>query len=106
MQLRPVPEVVWRTAKKAHQLGGVDVATGDKVAVAIVSATQELLFANTVDVKPVFGGDRDDITHGTHTCPALKMGMGVLLGMVTGLMQAGPVWPTASALALTWRGTV
>jgi Dyp-type peroxidase family len=104
MQLRPVPEVTWRIAAKPHRLGDVDVVPGDKIVNAIVSATQELLAADTTDVEPIFGGNRRNATHHTHACPAYQMGMGVLLGIVTGLMEAGPVWPTPAPLTLTWGG--
>jgi hypothetical protein len=104
MQLRPIPEVVWRTAVKPHKLGNVDVVPGDVVVNAIVSATHQLLASNTPNVEPIFGGNRRNSTHHTHACPAYQMGMGVLLGIVTGLIETGPVWPTPAPLVLTWAG--
>jgi hypothetical protein len=102
MQLRPVPECVWRTAREAHMLGSVPVAKGQQVVVAIVSATQERLAAGAIDVDPIFGGNRKNATHHTHACPAYKMGMGVMLGVVTALTESGVMRPTASPLAVSW----
>lgn len=40
MQLRPVPELVWRTAREAHALGSVNVMAGERIVVGLVSASQ------------------------------------------------------------------
>ena len=88
MQKRPVPDIVWRTAKVKHDLGPVAVQPGDKIAIGIVSATQEKLLAGEANVYPVFGGERKE-NGPTHACPAYAAGMGVLLGMVSGLLEAG-----------------
>ena len=104
MQLRPTPEVVWRTAVAPHKLGDVDVVPGDVVVVGIVSATQEALGADCTDVTPIFGGPpRSGTPHPTHACPGYEMGMGVILGIVAGLMEAGPVWPGPLPLTLSWK---
>jgi len=94
MQKRPVPDIVWRTAKVKHDLGPVSVQAGDKLAIGIVSATQESLLAGKpLDVMPVFGGTRGP-KGPTHACPAYAAGMGVLLGMVSGLLGAGTIKPS------------
>jgi hypothetical protein len=98
MQKRPVPDIVWRTAKVKHDLGPVSVQAGEKLAIGIVSATQESLAARKLDVFPVFGGKRV-VDGATHACPAYDAGMGVLLGMVSGLLEAGTLKP--SPLPLT-----
>ena len=88
MQRRPVPDIVWRTAKLKHDLGPVAVQRGEKIAIGIVSATQHSLEEGKADVMPVFGGAR--VKDGpTHACPGYAAGMGVLLGMVSGLLEAG-----------------
>ncbi len=91
MQFRPAPEVSWRTALVDHRLGGVKVKKGDRVAFSLVSATQEDLANGVTDVAAVFGGDRSVSPHPTHACPGQQIGMGVLLGMLTALIEIGTV---------------
>lgn len=107
MQLRPMPELVWRTVApgKAHVLGPVKVRPGDRIVVAIVSATQHKLAAGTADVFPVFGGDRGATTAPLHACPGYVAGMGLLLGTVCALLQApGDLRPSPVPLSLTFVG--
>lgn len=101
MQHRPVPDMVWRTAVAPHALGGVDAVPGDKIVVGIVSATQEDLASNPLpNVFAVFGGDRRSANAPTHACPAYSMAMGVLLGMLSALLEAGTLSPTPAPLTL------
>ena len=103
MQHRPVPGMVWRTAKKRHDLGGTRVAKYDRIVVGIGSATQEDLNAGRVDVFPVFGGNRKAPGRAyppTHACPAYDMAMGVLLGIVSQLLEMGTLRPTPSPTGL------
>ena len=58
MQLRPSPELVWRTAIAPTQLGPVRIEAGDQVVVGLVSVTQQSLENGVVDVMPIFGGQR------------------------------------------------
>lgn len=107
MQLRPMPELVWRTVApgKAHALGPVKVQPGDRIVVAIVSATQQKLAAGAADVFPVFGGDRGATTAPLHACPGHAAGMGLLLGTVCALLQApGDLRPSPVPLSLTFVG--
>lgn len=98
MQLRPVPEMVWRIARVEHTLGAgpsaVRVRPGDLVALSIVSAMQEALAAGRCSRYLVFGGDRHAQGHPTHACPGHAMAMGVMLGFLAALMavelQPGP----------------
>lgn len=106
MQLRPVPELVWRTSAKDHTIGGTAIGAGRKVVIAIVSATHEALSADEHHVLPVFGGNRRDEIHPTHACPAYSAAMGVLQGVVAGILESGPVRPTPLPLTLNWSGTV
>lgn len=104
MQHRPVPDMVWRTAVKEHDLGNlVKVRIDDKIVVGIGSATQEDLARNAPpDVFPVFGGKRDaaDPAAPTHACPAYAMTMGILLGTISALLEAGTLYPTPSPTGL------
>lgn len=97
MQLRPVPELVWRTARVAHDLGTVKVEAGERIVVSIVSATQERLAEDNDELVALFGGERGKATH---ACPGYKMAMGMLLGMLAGLMETAVLKPTPSPVAL------
>jgi hypothetical protein len=105
MQLRPVPELVWRTATGAARIGPLAVHTGERVVVAIVSTSQSALVQADADLALNFGGDRRQAPHPTHACPGQEAAMGVLLGFVAGLldtpasMRASPV-----PLALSFEG--
>jgi hypothetical protein len=105
MQLRPSPELVWRTATRPHQLGGVQVVAGDMVVVAVVSATHECLENGDPDVSPIFGGQRSKLPHPTHACPAYDAAMGVLHGFMLGLLAVPEAMrPTPVPLVLTFTG--
>ncbi len=110
MQLRPTPELVWRTAAQGHTLGGVPVQAGERIVLAIVSATQRRLEERSTDISAVFGGVRkkpaDPWAPGrpTHACPAMGAAMGVLLGVLAGLLQAkGTLRPSPAPLSLTFE---
>lgn len=95
MQASPVPEAVWRTAIRAHDLGEttpVRVEPGDRVFLSIASATREDLTNGITDVFPIFGGDRTGGSSGTHACPGYKMAMGILLGIANGVLE--PTMPS------------
>ena len=103
--LRPVPELTWRTARLRHNLGPVDVNPGDRIVVSIVSATQECLIKDEVDLYPIFGGNRDDpkrdeATSATHACPGYKMAMGVMLGTLAAMLESASIKPDWSPMAL------
>ncbi len=107
MQLRPVPEVVWRTALRSDTLGQVEVRPGDTVVVSIVSATQEDLLNGKRDPFVVFGGKRkpgpDDDTSKpipTHACPGYDMAFGVMLGFLAALMETASLRPALSPMSL------
>lgn len=100
MQLRPVPELVWRTATEDHVLAGVPVSAGERIVVGLVSASQEQLLKGEDDVSHVFGGDRAGAQYPLHACPGQAMAMGVLLGMLAGLMELATLRPALSPTAL------
>jgi Dyp-type peroxidase family len=103
MQRRPVPDIIYRTATQRHRLGGITIEAGERVVALIASATHELAEQRDLDpnVMPVFGGNRKEARHPTHACPAYQMGMGVLLGMISALLEAGTLKKTDSPLAIT-----
>ncbi|GCL60982.1 hypothetical protein [Pseudaquabacterium pictum] len=87
MQARPVPELIWRTARRAHVLQdgsepACSVEAGDTVVLALVSATQQALARGGGDVMPIFGGRRDMPTSPTHACPGYLAAMGVIVGVL------------------------
>lgn len=113
MQLRPAPELGWRTAQADGTLAGQPVAAGEHLVIGIVSATQEDLADGRVDpatgrpdVYPVFGGDRWAADAPTHACPGHHIGMGVLLGMLAALMALGQVRASPAPLTVALRGTL
>jgi hypothetical protein len=92
-QMRPMPQIIWRTATAAHRLGGpgahgVDVAAGQKVVLGLASGTQQSLQEGAEDITPMFGGDRSAAHHPTHACPGRDAGTQALLGTLTALLVA------------------
>jgi hypothetical protein len=100
MQLRPVPEVVWRTALRDDTLGPLQVRAGDTVVVSIVSAMQEDLLDGQRDPFIVFGGNRKVDPHPTHACPGYDMAMGVMLGLLAALLETASLRPATSPMVL------
>lgn len=101
LNLRPTPFQIWRRARSDHRLGQVDVATGDTLIVGLGSATQQDPLRHHV----AFGGDRADPQGAPpHACPGYGMGMGVMLGVIAAVLDAGVMRftgsPTVVALAV------
>lgn len=98
---RPTPFQVWRKARVAHRLGQVDVEPGRVLVVGLGSATQQDPLRHHV----AFGGDRADPNGPPpHACSGYGMGMGVMLGVVAAVLDAGVMRftgaPTVVALAV------
>ncbi|PTT83085.1 hypothetical protein DBR42_16275 [Pelomonas sp. HMWF004] len=98
---RPTPFQIWRLALTAHRLGAVDVAPGRKLVVGLGSATQQ----DPQRHHLIFGGDRTDpVSPPPHACPGYGMGMGVMLGVIAAVLDAGVMRftgaPTVVALGL------
>lgn len=111
MQLRPSPELIWRIATRDGRIGAVPVRSGDKIVIAIVSATQQCLEmswpGDQANVYPVFGGNRRRTLHPTHACPGYEAAMGALLGVVSALLKVKEsMRPSLAPLALTLEGDV
>ncbi len=100
MQLRPVPELTWRTALQDHTLGSVKVRVGDRIVIGIVSATQQCLLDGDDDLYPLFGGHRKGGQPPTHACPGYDLAMGVLLGTLAALVETVSLRPTLSPMSL------
>jgi hypothetical protein len=104
MQLRPVPELIWRTVKLPHILNGVSVSPGDKMVLGIVSVTQGKQMSGDKsqgeDIYPVFGGNRRGTQPPQHACPGYEMAMGVLLGALAGLLETVEIRPSLSPTVL------
>lgn len=83
---RPTPFQIWRKARVAHRLGQVDVEPGRVVVVGLGSATQQDPLRHHV----VFGGDcADPKGRPPHACSGYGMGMGVMLGVIAAVLDAG-----------------
>lgn len=110
MQLRPSPELVWRSATQAHDLdlgngNRLGIKQGEMVVVSVVSATQQCLASGSDDVFPIFGGDRSSRPHPTHACPAYKAAFGVIAGVLGGLLaRKESVRPGVAPGALVLEG--
>ena len=91
MQKRPQPDMLWRTAREDHELGGVAVMKGDRIFIGIVSAMAEDVANGVADVYPVFGGHRGKDPHPVHACPAYNAAMGVMLGALAALLDKARV---------------
>ena len=100
MMLRPVPDLLYRTATRDVDLGGVRIAAGERVVLSIAAATQEMSSRGEDSIAPVFGGKRSEIGRPTHACPGYEMAMGVLVGMFAALLQAGTLTPVQHPLML------
>lgn len=87
MQKRPSPDMLWRTALSAHNLGPVRVRPDDKIIIGIVSAMAEDRERGVEDVYPVFGGNRSRAPHPLHACPAAKFAMGTMMGILAALFD-------------------
>lgn len=102
MQLRAVPDLMWRTATLAHTLGSgetqVQVQPGDRVVMALAAVTQQRLCEGPTqaaeaavvpgaDLAAAFGGDRWAHAHPTHACPGSRAAMAVLLGFFSALVE-------------------
>lgn len=90
---RPTPFQVWRKARVAHRLGQVDIEPGRVVIVGLGSATQQDPLRHHV----AFGGDRADPDGPPpHACSGYGMGMGVMLGVIAAVLDAGVLRFTGS----------
>ena len=89
--------MVWRTAASEASIDGqVPTDPARRVVVGLASA-----IADGGDLMLMFGGDRSANPPPPHACPGYAMATGVLLGVLSALLEAGTLRPTGSAIQLT-----
>ncbi|MBO9650683.1 MAG: Dyp-type peroxidase [Variovorax sp.] len=101
MRKRPVPEQLWRCPVVNGQVVGArDSEPGEdqRIVLGIASALTD---AGAPD-EMMFGGSRDPSSPVAteHACPGYGMGVGVMLGLMAGLLEAGTLRPTGSPVLL------
>lgn len=98
MRRRPVPEMIWRTALKGATLDGrTPIDTARPVVLGLASAQTDENASHTL----MFGGERTGPDKTVHACPGYGMAIGVLLALLSGLLEAGTLRPTGSQIMLT-----
>lgn len=105
-RMRPMPQIGWRTVRKAHRLGSgphaVDLEAGDLVVLGVVSATQQSLADGGSDGRLMFGGVRTaDKQCPTHACPGYEAAIGAMLGTLAAIL-ARPENMSKGAAPLTF----
>ena len=106
MLARPVPSLLYRTVTEATTLGGVggvgavELRPGDRVVIAMSAVTQEIQQGKRLDVMPIFGGDRKADGHPTHACPGYDIATGVLLGILTAVVEKKPSAPAPALVTI------
>ncbi len=92
-RMRPMPQIIWRTALKGHQLGQaekhtVSVQKGERVVLALVSGSQQSLADGQDDGGLMFGGRRAaGKPHPTHACPGYSAGVEAMLGILAAILS-------------------
>lgn len=109
MQLRAVPEIIWRTATVSHTLGDgehmVEVKPGEIVVASSVSATQQCLAEGSRQYHHAFGGNRRAADHPTHACPGADPALAVMLGFFSALVESDlPLRPGPGPLTISMEG--
>lgn len=110
LQLRPMPELVWRTSTGEHRLRGSDgrelvVRRGERVVVALVSALQDRLTGADTGLDLMFGGQRGSAGAPTHACPGREAALATLRGVLAAFVEyAGDLRPGAAAPSLVLEG--
>ena len=97
MLTRPVPPLLHRRVTSATTLGKVALNEGDRVVVGMLGVTQQVMLEQKkLDIMPIFGGDRNQADRPIHACPGYDIAMGVLLGMLTAIVEVRPIAPAAA----------
>jgi len=105
LMAKPVPAMIWRRALVDHEIGGVPVKRGDVVIGGLAAATRH---TPPADIEAghfiAFGGARQDpLGAPMHACPGYAMAMGVMMGVLAGVLEAGTLRTTPSPTVLTLR---
>lgn len=112
---RPAPDLIYRTAVSNTELecrprgdypDKVEINEGDLVVVSLVSAAQRSLeHHDDGEVSIVFGGNRraayeegKDLDYPVHACPAQKMAMGAIMGILAALLDSGRIQALPASL--------
>jgi hypothetical protein len=98
MGKRPVPEMIWRTAAKGASVAGREPDDPDR---RVVLGLASAVAGPDPDRMLMFGGKRGAAGAPPHACPGYGMAIGVLLGLLSGLLEAGTLRPTGSSIQLT-----
>ena len=98
----PVPDMLWREAKRDHTLGPLAIREGERIIVGIISASQCVADPLSAGHYVNFGGDFAS-AETLHACPGYAMAMGTLLGTFSAVLGAGALRP-AGGTALTITG--
>ncbi len=90
LQLRPVPDVVWRRASADFHLpNGLRVEAGQVLVLGLGSAAQESLEQGRLDEsRAMFGGVRDARGVPTHACPGYEAARGAMLGALAAMVTS------------------
>jgi hypothetical protein len=99
VQQRPVPEMLWRCPVEG---GKVVHDPARRIVLGVRSALADLPGPRADYDELAFGGSLDAASpiHGRHACPGYGMGVGVLLALIAGLLDAGTLRPTGSPVLL------
>jgi Dyp-type peroxidase family len=98
MRERPVPEMIWRTARPGVAIDGkLPIDDDRRVVLGLASALAE----TGADAMLMFGGDYANTSAPPHACSGRRMAVGVLLALLSGLVEAGTLRPSGSQIQLT-----
>lgn len=104
MRKRPAPDLLYRTATRDTVLGRERIRKGDLVILGLVSGTAE----TGGSVETIFGGHRAGPTQPAgspvHACPAYKMAMGSMLGIIAALLDVGRIQAQPASLIVRLSG--
>ncbi|HEY4067881.1 MAG TPA: hypothetical protein VGM74_13360 [Burkholderiaceae bacterium] len=95
----PVPDMLWRIAKRDHTLGPLAIREGEHLIVGIISASQVVKDPHSAEHYVNFGGNYAT-GEALHACPGYAMAMGTLLGVFGAVLGAGALRP-AGGMGLT-----
>jgi hypothetical protein len=100
MRKRPVPEMLWRCPVVDGKAIGTDEGVDDDQRVVLGIAS--VLTDPATPDEMMFGGSRvvGSEVKTEHACPGYGMGVGVLLALIAGLLEAGTLRPTGSPVLL------
>ena len=104
LQLRCVPDLVWRTATAPIEVApGVVAEPGERLVLGLGSAAQEALAEGRRDERrSMFGGVREAPDAPTHACPGYAAARAAMLGALVALLRVDKALQPLPA-ATAWR---